>query len=199
MRTSSGSPTCPTPSRWPPYLIGYQPHDSLVALAQHRQQIVFALATPLPRHSDFDGEARRIARLLARKHADTVFLIGYGPARPVQVAVDATTGALRHDGIPVTAAARVHDGTLWHLDCDDTLCPAAGVPFDPATTATAAQATVAGLVALPDRAAVADNLAPLTGTDREAMNTAVPPAFAEIAHLLAAAAAGAGDAQQQAA
>ncbi|MET8149120.1 DUF4192 domain-containing protein [Actinoplanes sp. NPDC049668] len=173
-----------------PYLIGYQPQDSLVALAQHGRQVVFALATALPQHPEFDHEALRITRLLAREHADTVFLIGYGPALPVQVAVDRTTDALRHYGIPVLAAARVHDGMLWHLDCHDKLCPAAGIPFDPATTATAAQATVAGLVALPDRTAVAVSLDPATDGERDATSAAVPRAFADIAHQLAAAAGG---------
>ncbi|WP_328469103.1 DUF4192 domain-containing protein [Actinoplanes sp. NBC_00393] len=173
-----------------PYLIGYQPTDSLVALAQHDHQIVFALATPLPQGARFDTEAARIARLLVRKNTETVFLIGYGTAQPVEVAVDATTDALRQAGIPVMAAARVHDGRLWHLNCADRLCPASGVPFDAASTATAAQATVAGLVALPDRTAVAAGLQPTCDDERDATSAAVARAFIEVAHQLAAAAGG---------
>ena len=108
----------------------------------------------------------------------TVTLVGYGPADPVQKAVAAATDAMRHAGIPIRETLRVADGRFWRLDGTEPACtpasapacgPVDGTAFDPSDSPVTAAAVYAGLVALPDRSALADTLAPVAGSVRDRM------------------------------
>lgn len=66
----------------------------------------------------------------------------------------------------------------------DVVPPGGGV-FDPAGSVAAAQATYAGLVALPDRDTVAAQVAPVAGAARQAMRRATDSARARLEQVLA--------------
>ena len=166
-----------------PYLLGYQPKDGLAVLALRDHRVVFVAALPLPAAHDLDAAVAHLAAVVASKPVDSVQLIGYGDPDPITIAVDRITGALRLLGVAAADALRVADGRLWHLHCPDPRC-AAGVPFDPATTAAAAQATLAGLVAYADRRTLAAQLDPIAGADHDAMQASLAVASDHVASLV---------------
>ncbi|HWG99322.1 MAG TPA: DUF4192 domain-containing protein [Pilimelia sp.] len=171
-----------------PYLLGFHPTDSLTVVALRRQSIVFVARTDLP-GLDTPPAARaaavaQLAAGVARQRVDAAVLAGYGAADRVGAVLPAVRAALADRQVPVRAALRVADGRIWSLLCADACCPADGVPYDPRSSAVAAAATVAGHVALPDRAALVAQLAPVTGPGREAMHRATARAESRLDALL---------------
>jgi hypothetical protein len=167
-----------------PFLLGFRPDNSLVLLVvdESTGSIVTAARLDLPVNDEpVDGFRavldRTIATLATRSSAGVV-LAGYGPADRVEPAVATAIDAAHAAGVPVHDALRVTDGRFWRLPHAERLTepatvtgPAAstnpgiagapdGMPFDPAGSSAAAAAVYAGLVALPDRDALAATLAP---------------------------------------
>jgi hypothetical protein len=91
-------------------------------------------------------------------------------------------------GIVVLDALRVADNRYWSYCCFDPECCAdEGTPFDISTSAVAAAATVAGLVALPDRQALIRQVAPVGGVTRLSMRQATERADKRLLDLVEAA------------
>ncbi|MGC5018888.1 DUF4192 domain-containing protein [Micromonospora sp. DT47] len=156
-----------------PYLLGFHPADSVVVVALRGRRIVFAARADLPdRDADPRLPARHLGGVLGRQDAESVTVIGYGPAERVTPTVDAVGGALTDAGLTVLDALRVTDGRYWSYLCTEAdCCPPDGTPYDPGTSQVTAAAVFAGQVALPDRAALTAQVAPV-GTDRDAMRRA---------------------------
>jgi hypothetical protein len=182
-----------------PYLLGFQPKSSLVLVAitdDGRLTTAARLTLPTvdeplgPLHTALNQVATAITEHTGTERTGaSVVLAGYGPAEQVDLAVSAATVALRAAGVPIREAVRVADGRFWRLGCDDPdACPPEGIPFDPAGSTVAATAVYAGLVALPDRDALAATLAPVTGPARDAMVAATAAACDFLLDLLDAAA-----------
>jgi hypothetical protein len=168
-----------------PYLLGFHPTTSVGVLALREAHVLAAARLDLP--TDFADRARYIEAALeltdrlAASGAEAAILIGYGPVEPVALAVDLMTAILAEAGIAVRDALRVGDQRWWHLSCIDPMCcPAYGTAFDPSTSVAAASATVAGLVALPSRDAVAAQLAPICGPARQAFAAATEAAVTRL-------------------
>ena len=160
-----------------PYLLGFTPQDSLVVVGLSGKRVAFASRAGLP--TEFgDGDAFRtamdhLAAIMITHHATGALLVGYGDAEPVCTAVRIATAALSAVRLPVHDAQRVADGRIFSLVCaNPTCCPPNGTPFDPGSNIAAASAVAAGLVALPDRDALARQLAPTTGPARAAFAAA---------------------------
>ncbi len=176
-----------------PFLLGFHPESSLVLVVRDGEgRLILAGRTDLPTTDDQRGRLSTsvnqvAARLSAHPRASAV-LAGYGPAPDVEPAVHAATGALHDAGIPVREALRVADGRFWRLDSDEQERPPEGIPFDPADQPISAAAVYAGLVALPDRAAFAATLDPVTGPARTGMIEATTAACQVLADLMDAAA-----------
>ena len=173
-----------------PYLIGFHPADSLVVLAFRGRTVVFAARQDLP-PADLSAEHLReiatyFAEVVLRQDMDGVLLVGYGQADQVTPAVVRLAQALREAEVPVADELRVTDGRFWSYRCTGgKCCPPEGWPYRPEETVTAATATLAGQVALPDRAALVALLEPATGDERAAMVEATGRACRRIAELLA--------------
>ncbi|MFI6816551.1 DUF4192 domain-containing protein [Nonomuraea sp. NPDC050328] len=157
-----------------PYLFGFHPAKSLVALGISGTELRIAARwdLPLPPHAldplipATDREA--LTHLLA---------VGYGPGPLVTPAIDTLRTLSTQTGLPVAEALRVEDGRYWSYLCDlTTCCPPDGSPYDPKAAQVAAEATVQGLVAHPDRATLQRTLAPYDGPLRLAMRTATTDA-----------------------
>jgi len=160
-----------------PYLIGFQiPVPSLVILALAGNQVLLAARMDLPTTtSDLPHLDAALDQLVTALHGNAThtILAGYGTAPQVNPAVQAATTTLRAVHLPVREALRVDDDHFYNLMCADAgCCPTSGTPFDPASSIAAAAATLAGLVALPDRDALVAALQPVTGAAREAMQEA---------------------------
>jgi Domain of unknown function (DUF4192) len=147
-----------------PYLLGFHPSDSVVLVALRGKRVIFQGRVDIPDPDDVDGLVPYLAGIAARQDPTGVTLIGYGPHERVVGLLDALGGAVTAAGVPVLDVLRVHEGRYWSLVCTEpSCCPPEGVEFDVAATAVAAAATYEGLVALPDRAALAASLALVPG------------------------------------
>jgi hypothetical protein len=181
-----------------PFLLGFHPDTSMVLLAVDNGSGGIALAArlDLPTAEQPLGPVRAALDLVVTKLTAlggiSVVLAGYGPADRVEPMVTAAAEALHASDIPIREALRVAGGRFWRLQATDpTPDPAPyspdGVAFEPATSPATAAAVYAGLVALPDREALAATLAPATGPARDGMVTATVAACALLTELLDAA------------
>ncbi|WP_229070795.1 DUF4192 domain-containing protein [Actinoplanes sp. DH11] len=165
-----------------PYLLGYQPHDSLVILAIRDSHILFGANAGL--EATQPANLARVADALVREHVEAVLLVGYGDHKPIVTAVADATAAIRGHDIEVLDTIRVADNRIWHPLCDDPQCQINGVAFDPTSTAAAATATWFGIAVQPSRDAVAATLDPVTGVERDLMTLALDNATTVVNDLI---------------
>jgi hypothetical protein len=174
-----------------PYLLGFHPAESLVAVALTgpRQRLSFALRLDLQPAEDDAEVARMCSVRMRRADATAVFLAIYTAAPrgdrtalPRRALVDTIEDAL---SMPLCDAALVADGRVWSYRCDDVeCCPPSGRILDRATSgalAVAAANALHGNVALPDRDAVVASVAPLGGITEISMRQALRRAITRAA------------------
>jgi uncharacterized protein DUF4192 len=139
-----------------PYLLGHHPDPgSLVVLLVGRDRRVCTVA-----RLDIPGPVALavadLVPLIARYDVESLIVAGYGPPDLRPVVVDAADRLRVH--VPVAEVLLVSGDRFFCLACQ---CPASGgVAFDPTSSIAAVESTVAGLVALPDRAALLAVVAP---------------------------------------
>jgi hypothetical protein len=173
-----------------PHLLGFHPARSLVVVGAGRppQRVELAFRYDLPDPPDAaaaTGIAGHAAAVLEQRALHTVIGIGYGPGTLVTPVADAFGAAVRERGLRLHELMRVEGGRYWSYLCaNPDCCPPDGVRFDVQVSAAAAAMTVAGLVAYPDRAALAGTLAPVTGAAARAMERATTRARARAAKLV---------------
>ncbi|GAB2939386.1 hypothetical protein GCM10027280_29640 [Micromonospora polyrhachis] len=132
--------------------------------------------------------AKYITEVVTRQDADAAVVVGYGPAERVTPAVDAVRPALEIAGLLVLDVLRVTDRRYWSYFCvTPECCPPEGNRYDPTASPIAAAATFAGKVALPDRATLVRQVAPVDGPVRESMHQATRRAQSRAATLINAA------------
>ena len=173
-----------------PFLVGFHPDDSLIVVAMRGTRITFVARADLPGHTTPEEEARaavlHLATVVVEQEAEAVAIIGYGEESRVTPAVVRVSDAFRKANLTIVDELRVADGRYWSYLCQDTsCCPPEGQPCEPAYSVVATEATYAGAVALPSREALAGQLAPVTGDDREAMTAATARAILRLAALAA--------------
>jgi hypothetical protein len=157
-----------------PYLLGFHPTDSLVLLALRDRRIVFQVRADLPIPAKVPEVVTHLTGLVARHAASSAVLLGYGTGTRVTPVMLALRPALESAGVPVLDALRVADGRYWSYLCTEpTCCPPDGRAYDTASTPVAAEAVVAGYVALPSREELARRLGPSVGPARQAMTEAI--------------------------
>ncbi len=185
-----------------PHLIGFHPGKSLVVMGigrpRARIQLAFRYDLPDPPDAVHAADiAEHAAEVLRHRRLSTVIGVGYGPGALVTPVADALAAALRQAGLRLHELLRVEDGRYWSYVCQNPeCCPADGVPFDVSASPAAAAMTVAGLVAYPDRAALARTLAPVTGAAARSMDRATSQARERAASLIAQASPSPGDKQR---
>ncbi|RKN46282.1 DUF4192 domain-containing protein [Micromonospora endolithica] len=168
-----------------PYLLGFHPADSVVVVAMRGRRVTFAARLDLPDPADPVAPTRHLAAVVARQAAETATVVGYGPAARVTPGVDAVRAALADQGIPVLDALRVTDGRYWSYLCaEPDCCPADGTPYDVSASEVTAAAVFAGQVALPDRAALVAQVAPVEGPERAALTRAAARAERRLTRLV---------------
>ncbi|HEY7488165.1 MAG TPA: DUF4192 domain-containing protein [Streptosporangiaceae bacterium] len=156
-----------------PYLLGFHPDDSLVAIASGGPQGTCAIRLDLPLDEHVDDAVEHLAALLAHNGFRQVVLVGYGPEQRVTPLVTAAGAGLGGKGVEVLESLRVEGGRFWSCQCTvPECCPPEGTPYDITTSPIAVQATVEGRVALTGRDEVARSVAPVGGLARESMRRA---------------------------
>jgi hypothetical protein len=174
-----------------PHLLGFHPGNSLVVMGvgrpRARVQLAFRYDLPDPPDAVHAADiAEHAAEVLRHRRLSTVIGVGYGPGALVTPVADALAAALREAGLRLHELMRVEDGRYWSYLCENPeCCPAEGVPFDVRANPAAAAMTVAGLVAYPDRAALAGTVAPVTGAAARSMEQATRRARERAADLVA--------------
>lgn len=161
-----------------PYLLGFHARDSVVLVGLDRGRVVVTARLDL-------GDAERagrlehtVAALCAGGAAELVGII-YGPP-PEEAGLAAVhpyldLADLVHDAVCSVGAVLgdvlvVAGGRWWSLTCDvPQCCPPEGRELDLEASEVAAAATYAGLVALPDRAALEAVLVPPPDADRDTL------------------------------
>ena len=162
-----------------PHLLGFHPQLSFVVIGaagpRQRVEIGFRYDLPDPPGAEAAAEiADHAVAVLTQRGASTVIGIGYGPGRLVTPVADAFAAAARQRRLELRELLRVEDSRYWSYLCaNPACCPADGTVFDYPSHPAAAAMTVAGLVAYPDRDAVAATLAPLTGAAARSMDQAI--------------------------
>lgn len=168
-------------------MLGYHPADSLAVVAMSGPRVRVVLRADLPgaaaAQQDHLNAAGTLLRHAIRNGATDVVLLGYGPREAVDPVMMAALSAA--DTLAVRDAIRVTDGRYFTYLCRDIECSTpAGVPFDLTTSPVMAQAVFAGMAVLPDRAAVADTVAPITGPQLQAMRQAVITATQHLGDIM---------------
>lgn len=151
-----------------PYLLGHHPAESLVLVGCDRTRVIVTVRLDL--NAPLEAWAQIVPEIAGNGVA-TAHLIGYGPAAAVHAAVDDAQAVLSLADIDVPPVFRVEHDRVYPLgvtpsDSDK------GTPLN-SHTAVAAQAIVSGMVALPDRTALAELVAPTGPDEQAAMQAAV--------------------------
>lgn len=147
-----------------PYLFGFHPADSAVVIGLNGKQVAFQLRADLAdAEPDPAVYAEHLAGLVAAQGVSQALVVGYGPMERTEPPLTALGAALRRRDIRVLDLIRADDGRYWSLMCtEEDCCPLAGRPYDTGSTAFAAAAVVAGLVAEPTRADLAKRFEPVS-------------------------------------
>jgi hypothetical protein len=176
-----------------PYLIGFHPGDgSVVVLARSGSRIIFAtredLPTPGAPAREIINRAEHLVPIVRRQQPITdLMIIGYGEPGQVDPTLRTYDQAFTASGITVRELLRVTGSRIFNLTCDKpACCPPQGTPFDPTTSLIAVEATAAGQVALPNRAALAARIAPATGAAQEGMRRTTSEAATRLKALATA-------------
>lgn len=169
-----------------PYLMGFHPSRSLVVVGLANRRVQISARLDLDDLHDDDADSRLAATLLA--------MVGSGVQSFVGIVYDDEAlpfGRPDDDELPWAGIAAVLDAEVARVGCelDDialvsagriysfvcrvpACCPPEGTVLDGASTA-AAEATYAGLVALPDRESLAALLDPAPDVERDALRPAL--------------------------
>ncbi|MFI7578305.1 DUF4192 domain-containing protein [Micromonospora sp. NPDC049497] len=173
-----------------PYLLGFHPDDgSVVVVVFNNRRVTFVARGDLPDRgattAQVQNPAAHLTQVVRRQQPITdAVIIGYGDAQHVEPPLRTFDRTFTAQDVPIRDLLRVTDRRIFSLLCDNpACCPPQGIPFDSRTSLISVQATAAGQVAFPDRAAVAARFAPVGGADRDAMRRATGEAITRAASL----------------
>jgi hypothetical protein len=186
-----------------PTILGFHPSHSLVviAISGPRNRVRFATRVDVPKgsqpasssrpprppsHRAVKEQADALAAVLLpplqREQPHAIVVVGYQAPREL---LQACATALRTGLSPRPAVhdvLLVDDGRFWSLVCADTrCCPSEGTPVDVLGSALLAEAVSAGVVVLPDRAALYARVQPPTGAALQEAGAAMTRARTAVA------------------
>lgn len=173
-----------------PYLVGFEPHESLVVLSLRgpRSRLGLTARVDLPAAKSATACARNFVGYLKRDGAARAIIVLYPPSDgishpSVKPLADALTKHLTRARIEVSELLCVCDGRWWSMQCADAeCCPPSGTLIARDTTSELAAAmTVEGRVVLGSREELAAMLDPVGGMAAAAMAYAIPRAAEELA------------------
>jgi Domain of unknown function (DUF4192) len=176
-----------------PHLLGFVPETSLIVIGvmppRDRIKLTLRYDLPDPPEPDLVADlATHAVGVLSAQRLTAAVAIAYGPEPLVTPVAGELRDAAWQAGIDVGEFLRVQDGRYWSYVCaNEACCPPAGVPFDavPADPDEAAALASVGARVLSCRAALAAQVAPLSGITRESMRQATRRAEQHVSQLLA--------------
>lgn len=148
-----------------PHLIGFTPHESLVALSLRgpRRRVGLTLRADL---TSGPALVDQVVAAMRRDGAAAVALVVHtdqpsGAAHPWSALVAAVEADLAGHGVEVTEALLVRAGSWWSYRCAGSCCPATGSPVESdsdVVRTTAAEQAYRGRAVLSSREALVDGL-----------------------------------------
>ena len=135
-----------------PYLLGFHPSESVVAIFFDRGRVRLTARVDLPEPSEVSDLVAEIAPLGRRSRAASVVLLVYG-SRPESR--DVLDRLVIETGLEPVEALLVTPERWWSALCtaerSDECCPLDGTPYDISSHPLSAEAVLAGLNAVADR------------------------------------------------
>ena len=155
-----------------PYLLGFDPRESLVVIALEGSPQRFGPCARLDLVNGDDPpdaaahQVDFVAELVDRHKFDPLILVAYTARSRDSDLTDSLmrdlVSRLRADGVEVAEALRADGSRWWSYTCDDRrCCPAEGTPYDAGSSRVAAEAVVAGLARAPSRDALRAQFEPV--------------------------------------
>jgi hypothetical protein len=157
-----------------PYLLGFHPAESLVAIGLARGRLVVTTRMDLA-ELEIPGVLPHVLGAIATGGATALVAVVYserGDTDEMRLAahrdlINELADAADDAGLGVDDVLLVRAGRWWSYLCaTPECCPAEGRPLASDSSTIPAAATYAGMVALPDRAALERSLAPEPGRER---------------------------------
>lgn len=165
-----------------PYLLGFHPTRSLVAVGVTGTSVTLTARCDLPADTrNVTGPVTELADQLHRNRITTAVLISYSGPEPLPALAKAIGTVFPAAGIGVAALLRVTADRYYRHRRADGTCPGDGDPIRPETSLLPAQATVAGLAPMPDRATIAAQLDPVDPAQCAGMAEATRRALDQLA------------------
>lgn len=167
-----------------PYLLSFHPHRSLVLVGLHQSLLVVTVRLDL---DDIAVPGVLPDAIAAMRRGGATDLVGVVYAEdtvadavrplPWQWVADAVGDDAEAAGCVVLDVLLVAGDRWWSYVCDEPeCCPGAGGPLPTGTSVFSAQATYAGMVALPSRSALEAVLQPRPDAERAALRDAIAQA-----------------------
>lgn len=160
-----------------PYVLGFHPDESLVVVGMRGGRLVFAARCDLG-DTALPGLVDRLVQAVIGADAAEVVAVVYSDdgvrseplALPYGDVVARFGETAEHVGLAFVDALLLCKRRWWSYCCaDEQCCPQGQLIDDHAPSALEAAATVAGMVALPDRAALEAQLDPVPMCERQAL------------------------------
>jgi hypothetical protein len=173
-----------------PYLVGFEPHESLVVLSLRgpRGRLGLTARIDLPGAKSATACARNFVGYLKRDGAARAIIVLYPPSGgishpSVKPLADALTKHLTRARIEVSEVLCVCDGRWWSMQCADAECcpPSGTLIADGGPSEVAVAMTVEGHVVLGSREELAATLDPVGGLAAAAMVHALEHVDEELA------------------
>ena len=140
-----------------PYLVGFHPEESIVAVFIHSGRVVLAARIDLPPESAADEVAAQIEYLVNRHEAAALALVAYSAASlPAHRLLTRLMDQLGDHEL--ADVLYVGHGRWWSLSCAEDCCPLSGTPFDLSSHPVSAAAVFAGLGACANRQELAASI-----------------------------------------
>ena len=149
-----------------PYLVGFHPTESIVAVLMRSGQIALTMRVDLPTTPSVAEAGAAIARQLTAvaqaNRLSRIVLVGYS-ADPLQAnrMLKATMDELprsKGPGVELGDVYYVDGERWWSLTCNGPCCPLEGTAYDLGSHPYAAEAVYAGINVEPSRAALREGL-----------------------------------------
>jgi Domain of unknown function (DUF4192) len=141
-----------------PYVVGFHPDESIVAVFIKSGRIWLTARMELPPESAADQLAEHIDYLAKRHGTQALAIVAYGAATlPTHRLLTGLMDRLgKHHKL--TDVLYVGHGRWWSLTCAEDCCPLSGTPFDPGSHPVSAAAVFAGLGARASRQELAASI-----------------------------------------
>ena len=148
-----------------PYVMGFQPHDSLVVVSLEGERKRFGPTLRVDLVDDprlVEAQTAQIVHVVTRNASALVLVAAFSDdAAQADPLVRRVLAALEGRGVAIEDAFRVGGGRWWSYRCENPeCCSPDGMPYDPGASRVAAEAVVSGMTVAEDRDALRAMFAP---------------------------------------